>query len=65
MIVKWVRLEIGAQNQIIGQFVSVSKDKTMKLWDTRQTNKPVHSEKSKETRIQDLVACKFDQSGHQ
>ena len=35
------------------------------MWDTRQTNKPIHSEKFKETRIQDLVVNKFDQSGPQ
>tara|TARA_B110000285_G_C14831697_1_gene471178 strand:- start:426 stop:638 length:213 start_codon:yes stop_codon:yes gene_type:complete len=37
----------------------------MRMWDTRQTNKPLFSDKFKDVRIQDLVVNKFDNSGSQ
>lgn len=60
-IVKWVRLEIA--NEVFGQFVTVSKDKSMKLWDTRHHSKPVFTEKYKDTWIFDIAICSKDSSG--
>ena len=40
---KWIRLnpKPNSQVDVIGQFLSTSHDKTLKLWDTRNTGQPV------------------------
>ena len=66
-ILRWIRLEVlpNQKHSIAGQFVSISKDKSMRMWDTRHQNKPLFSDKFKDLQIKDLVVNKFDSSGPQ